>query len=117
MILKDLDNANIPPYPVQPGDNLYFMRDQKETTLRVKASVIGVCYSSTDSTDDLSPVLKEMQSRLQLTEEQFHFWSTKKRIQLVEFSSAHKIEGIQLSTQGLIDQCGWIAFDDFRINV
>jgi len=117
MIIKDLGNAQQTSFSVNPGDSLYFMRDKEETTLRVKAAVVKVTSPEFNSDEDLSPALKEMQPKLQLTEKQFHDWSSKKQVLFVEFVAAQKIEGIQLTTHKFMSQADWIAFEDFSVNV
>ncbi len=115
MVLKEFELETSPAVPVKPGDSLYFLRDKYESSVRVKATVLGVIACANNKDDNVSNALKEMQSRLQLTEEQFCYWSVKKQVWLVEFSSAHKIEGIQVRSPKNEDQCDWIAFEDFCI--
>jgi len=57
--------------------------------------------------------LKEMQPRLQLTEQQYNYWSAKRQVLLVEFDSAHKIEVIRVASNTIPDRSSWIAFEDF----
>ena len=63
--------------------------------------------------EDLSRTLKEMQPRLQLTEEQYNYWSAKTQVLLVEFECAQKIDGIQLAADKIKDRSDWIAFEEF----
>ncbi len=116
MVLKEIDRAQPKPYSIEAGDSLYFLRDKDETILRVKATVVQVTATEGSKNEGLAFILKEMQSKLQLTEEQFQYWSAKKLILLVEFSSACKIEGLQVAPQKFIRRSGWIDFEDFSIN-
>src|SRR5512137_254912 len=91
MVVKEFDPARSAGQAVRPGDNLYFLRNKDECALRVKATVIRVLFFTNNLDEDLSHTLKEMQPRLQLTEDQYNHWSTKQQVLLVEFGSAQKI--------------------------
>jgi hypothetical protein len=78
----------------------------------VQATVVRVLLAADAADEGLSHTLKEMQPRLQLDETQFSAWSTRRRVLLVEFESAHKIGVIRLSAAMVADRSDWIAFDD-----
>ncbi len=115
MVVKEFDPARSAGQAVRPGDNLYFLRDKDECTLRVKATVVRVLFYTNDVDRDLSPTLKEMQPRLQLTEDQYNHWSAKQQILLVEFASAHKIGVIHVAPNKIADRSDWIAFEEFGL--
>jgi hypothetical protein len=113
MVTKEFDPDQSTGYPVSPGDSLYFLRNKGECDLRVKATVVRVLPLINIRNEDLSHILKEMQPRLQLTEEQFNYWSAKKQVLLVEFDSAHKIDVIHVASNKSTDRSEWIAFEEF----
>ena len=113
MIVKEFDPDQSTGYPVRPGDSLYFLRNKDECDLRVKATVVRVVPLINCLNEDLIHTLKEMQPKLQLTEEQFNYWSAKKQVLLVEFDSAHKIDAIHVALSKITDQSEWIAFEEF----
>lgn len=115
MLIRDYDPANPNAYPVNPGDGLYFLRDQDDCAVRVTATVVRVLYFTNRLNESLSHTLKEMQPRLQLTEGQYNYWSAKEQVLLVEFTSAHKIGMIQIVPEKIKDQSGWIAFESFGL--
>ena len=115
MILKACDPSQVDTHPVRPGDSLYFVRDQDEGSLRVKASVVRVLDVMDDFDEALSRTLKEMQPRLQLTEEQYYYWSTKPQVILVEFEAAHKIDVIQVAGQKITPRSDWIPFEELSL--
>jgi hypothetical protein len=115
MVVKEFDPARSAGQAVRPGDNLYFLRNKDECTLRVKATVVRVLFYTNDVDQDLSHTLKEMQPRLQLTEDQYNHWSAKQQILLVEFASAHKIGVIHVAPNKVTDRSDWIAFEDFSL--
>jgi len=112
MVLKECDS---PAHPVKPGDSLFFLRDNDERALRVKATVVRVLSLTNSNQEDLSHTLKEQQPRLQLTEAQYNTWSVKKQVQLVEFYCAHKIDMIQVAAHKISSRSDWIAFEQFNL--
>lgn len=112
MIVKEFDPAQPAGQVVSPGDSLYFLRDQGECALRVKATVVRVLFFTNYIDEDLSYVLKEMQPRLQLTEDQYNYWSVKQEVVLVQFDCARKIDAIQIAPAKIKDRLDWIAFED-----
>jgi hypothetical protein len=115
MVVREFDPAQSAARSVTPGDSLYFLRDNDECALRVKATVVRALFFTNNSDDDLSHTLKELQPRLQLTEDQFNYWSAKKQVLLVEFGSAQKITEIHLAATKITDRSGLIAFEEFSI--
>ena len=115
MLVKEIDPAQSAVHPVKPGDSLYFLRNKEECTLRVKATVVRVLYFTNNSDEDLSHTLKEMQPKLQLTEDQYNYWSAKKQALLVEFEAAQKIDVIHVAAHKITGQSDWIAFEKFSL--
>lgn len=113
MIVKEFDPARAAGPPVCPGDSLYFLRNKDGRALRVKATVVRVSVYKNHADEDLSHILKEMQPRLQLTEDQYNYWSTKEQVMLVEFDGAHKTEVIHVASNKITDRSDWIAFREF----
>jgi len=111
MLVKAFDPAQTSAHPVRPGDSLYFLRDNGESAVRVRATVTRVLFLSSDSGPDLAHTLKEMQPRLQLTEEQYNHWSEEPQALLVEFGSAHKIGAIHVAPARMTDRSDWVAFE------
>ncbi len=115
MIVKEIDPAHSTAHPVNPGDSLYFLRDKDGCTVRVKATVVRVQFMNIRLNDDLSHTLKEIQPRLQLTEDQYNYWSAKGEVLLVEFERAQKIGVIQVAPDKITDRLDWIPFEDFNL--
>jgi hypothetical protein len=113
MVVEEFRSAQSTAHPVSPGDNLYFLRDKDECAVRVKATATRVLFFTNNLDEELSHSLKEMQPRLQLTEDQYNHWSAQQQILLVEFASAHKIGVIHVAPKKIADRSGWIAFEEF----
>jgi hypothetical protein len=115
MLIKEFDPAHTTAYSVSPGDSLYFLRNNGECAVRVKATVTRVLFFTNSLDQDLSHTLKELQPRLQLTEDQYNTWSARKQVLLVEFGSAHKIGVIRVARDKITDRSDWIAFEAFNL--
>jgi len=115
MLIKEFDPVQTTGHPVSPGDSLYFLRDNGECDVRVEATTVRVLYFTNSSGQDLSHTLNELQPRLQLTEDQYHYWSTKKQVLLVEFDSAHKIDVIRVALGTTTDGSDWIPFEEYSV--
>lgn len=113
MLVKEFDPEQTATHSPHPGDSLYFLRDKDDCTVRVKATVVRVLYFANRSNIDLSQTLKEMQPKLQLTEDQYNYWSAKQQVLLVEFGAAHKISVIHIAPDKITDTSDWIAFEEF----
>jgi hypothetical protein len=113
MVVKKCNPEKLTAHPVRPGDDLYFLRNNEECELRIKARVKNVIVVSDILEEELSNYLKEMQPRLQLTEEQYNYWSAKKQVLLVEFEPAQKTSPIQIALEVVNDRSDWIAFAEF----
>jgi len=117
MLIKEFDPAQTAAHRVSPGDSLYFLRDQDDCTVRVKATVVRVLYFANRLDEELSHTLKEMQPKLQLTEEQYGYWSARKQVLLVELGSAQKIGVIPIAADKIADRSDWMAFEEFGLIV
>jgi hypothetical protein len=115
MVLKEFDPAGSAAHPVQPGDSLYFLRDNDENVLCVKATVVRIYPFWKSLDEDLSQILKEMQARLQFTEDQYQYWLAKELVLFVEFGSARKIPVVHIALNRIKDRSGWIAFEEFSL--
>jgi hypothetical protein len=107
MVVKEFEPVQL----VRPGDSLYFLRNNDECAVRVKATVVRVLPSNHGANEDLSHILKELQTRLQLTEEQYNYLSTRKQALFVEFEAARKIPEFHIAVGKVTDRTRWIAFE------
>jgi hypothetical protein len=115
MLIKEFDPAQTTTHPVSPGDSLYFLRNQDDCAVRVQATVVRVLSFAHSLDEDLSHTLKEMQPRLQLTEDQYNYWSARGQVLLVEFGSAQKIGVIRIAAHKIADRSDWMAFEEFGL--
>jgi hypothetical protein len=112
MILRKTNPALPCTESVARGDSLYFLKNNGDCTLRVRATVVRVVPSINGLGEDLSRTLKELQPKLQLTEDQYNYWSVERQVLLVEFETAHKIAVIHVAPEKVTDRSDWIAFKE-----
>lgn len=115
MVLKEFDLVQPAAIPVSSGDSLYFLRNKDDFAIRVKATVVRVAPFTNPPGEDLPHTLKEMQPKLQFTEDQYSYWSAKKQVLFVEFDSAQKIGIIHVAPNKIMDWPGWIHFEEFSL--
>ena len=115
MLVREFDPAQATAHPVTPGDGLYFLRNRDDCALRVEATVVRVLFFTNRLNEDLSHTLKEMQPRLQLTEDQYNYWAARKQFMLVEFGTAHKIGVIHVALDKIPNSSDWIAFEAINL--
>lgn len=115
MLVTQCDPAKTTIPPIHPGDSLYFLRGKDDCAVRVKATVTRVLVVTNRFNEDLSHTLKEMQPRLQLTEDQYNHWSTQGQVLLVEIGSAQKIGVIQVAADQITGRAGWIPFEALNL--
>ena len=115
MLIKEFDLAQTTAHPVSLGDSLYFLRNKDECALRVKATVVRVVSFTNRIDEDLPHTLKEMQPRLQLTEDQYNHWSAKQQVLLVEVEAVHKIPVIRVAPEKIKDRTDWVPFTEFKL--
>jgi hypothetical protein len=115
MLIKKYDPAQTSVHPISPGDSLYFLRDKDECALRVKATIIRVLFFTNHPDENLSQILKEVQPKLQLTEDQYNHWSAQEQAALIEFDAAQKIPMIKIAPEKFKDRSAWIAFEELSL--
>ena len=114
MLVKEFDLAHTSANPINPGDSLYFLKNKDDCTVRVKATVVRVLFLTNNKDEQLSHILKEMQPKLQLIEDQYNYWAAKNKVLSVEFEAAHKISVIPVAPEKISDRSDWIDFDEFN---
>ncbi len=107
MIVRGAAGRKIPHSRVNVGETLYFM--EKGTALiHVMATVKNVFNYVKLLDEEITKVLQENQSKLNLTEKQQQRWH-KKCLCLVEFENVQEIEALAFDRQGNMDD--WLIID------
>jgi hypothetical protein len=115
MLVKEIDPGHADVTTPDAGDSLYFLRDRDDCAVRVKATVVRTLSLHDPVDPGLSHALKEHQSRLRLTEDQYLVWSARHHVHLVEFESARKTGVIYVAPGWIADRSEWTAFEDVNL--
>lgn len=115
MVIRDVGSHQSTLQPVKPGDNLFLLRSKDERDLYVKATVKSSRLVSSGLGEEISHYLKEMQPKLQLTEEQYNYWSLKNQVVFIELECAQKVGVVHLTLEKVHDRPDWIAFEAFSV--
>jgi hypothetical protein len=115
MIVREVAPSEGPFAAVRPGDTLYFLRNDDEGVVRVKATVVNTYPFEAGTKKDMPLRLKELQVNLQLTEPQYDHWATKKQALFIEFRHVHKTPLIRIDRNKHMGQSEWISIEDISI--
>lgn len=107
MVVRGAAGRKIPHSRVIEGERLYFM--EKGSALITATAIVKSVQNFVKLTDDeITKVLEEKQSKLNLSEKQKIRWH-KKCLCLVEFKDVNQIEPLHFEHQGNMDD--WLIID------
>ncbi len=107
MVVRGAAGRKIPHSRVIEGERLYFM--EKGSALITATAIVKSVQNFVKLTDDeITKVLEENQSKLNLSEKQKIRWH-KKCLCLVEFEDVNQIEPLHFEHQGNMDD--WLIID------
>ena len=107
MVVRGAAGRKIPHSRVFEGESLYFM--EKGSALITATATVKTVQNYVKLTDDeITKVLEENESKLNLSEKQKTRWH-KKCLCLVEFESVKEIEPLKFEHQGNMDD--WLIID------
>ena len=107
MVVRGAAGRKIPHSRVFAGERLYFM--EKGSALITATATVKTVQNYVKLTDDeITKVLEENESKLNLSEKQKTRWH-KKCLCLVEFESVKEIEPLKFEHQGNMDD--WLIID------
>lgn len=109
MIIRGATGRKLPYGRVNVGDKLYFINNNAEGLIKAKGIVSSVFNSEKMDKDESKSLLKQNQSKLQLTDKQSQRWGGKRYIVLIEVSKVEEIEPI------LFDKKKYRTMDDWLI--
>jgi hypothetical protein len=107
MIARGAAGRKLPHGRVQPGDRLFFIRNNGDGLVRAAATVIWVFHSEKLSEEEARQVIETHQNELQLTPAQFKRWAGKRFLVLI------RVGGVQQVEQFIIDRSEYSNMDDW----
>jgi hypothetical protein len=112
MIVRGATGRKLPYGRVQPGDTLYFVRNNGEGTVQVSATVNAVYNSEKLSKEESKQVLNENQPKLALTPEQVKRWGGKRYLVLVEVEDICSVEPFGFDRSGFGNMDDWLPVEN-----
>lgn len=108
MIVRGATGRKLPYGRVQPGDRLYFIRNNAEGTVRASALVQDVFNSEKLTEEQSANLLESNQSKLNLSAEQFKRWAGKRFLVLVEVKDTCEIEPFAVDRSAYGNMDDWL---------
>ncbi|MCK5737163.1 MAG: hypothetical protein KAH21_11820 [Spirochaetaceae bacterium] len=114
MIIRGATGRKLPYGRVNPGDILYFIRNNGEGEVKAKAIVTNVFNSEKMDNNQSVILVEDNQSELQLSKELFDKWAGKRYLVLIRISNIESIisKKIDRSNYGNMDD--WLPVDDIN---
>jgi hypothetical protein len=114
MIVRGATGRKLPYGRVQPGDCLFFIVNNGEGIVRASATVGNVFNSEKLTEEQSAALLRNSQSKLNLTPEQIKRWSGKRYLVLIEVAQAQAIDpfAIDRSEYGNMDD--WLLVNNIE---
>lgn len=109
MIIRWATGRKLPYWRVNENDILYFINNDWELLVKVKAIVYSVFNSDKMSLEESIDLVKKNQDKLQLTETQFKKWAWKRYIVLIEIKNIEEVKPFT------IDKTNYWNMDDWLI--
>jgi hypothetical protein len=111
MIVRGAAGRKLPYGRVQPGDQLFFVRNNGEGTVQASATVSEVYNSEKLSKERSNLVLNENQAKLALTPEQIKRWGGKRYLVLVEVMDVCTVEPFAFDRSDFGNMDDWLPVD------
>jgi hypothetical protein len=114
MIIRGATGRKLPYGRVEPGDCLFFIVNNGDGIVRASATVGNVFNSEKLTEEQSAALIKNCQSKLNLTPEQIKRWSGKRYLVLVEVAQVRAIDpfAIDRSEYGNMDD--WLLVNNIE---
>lgn len=114
MIVRGAAGRKLPYGRVEPGDCLFFIVNNGEGTVRASAAVSNVFNSEKLTEEQSAALLRNSQSKLNLTPEQVKRWSGKRYLVLIEVTQVRAIDpfAVDRSEYGNMDD--WLLVNNIE---
>jgi hypothetical protein len=108
MIIRGATGRKLPYDRVDENDELYLIRNNGEGLIRAKCIVDSVINSKKISKDESIQLVREHQTKLNLTDKQFKRWAGKRYLVLIEIKEVQKLEPFKIDRSEYGNMDDWL---------
>lgn len=111
-ILRGATGRKLPYGRVNPGDRLYFIRNNSEGLVQARATVSEVMNSEALSPEQSEQVVRQNQDKLQFTPRQVKRWAGKRYLVMIDIGAVEKVEPFPIDKSGYGNMDDWLPVGD-----
>lgn len=111
-ILRGATGRRLPYGRVNPGDRLYFIRNNSEGLVQARATVSEVMNSEALSPEQSEQVVRQNQDKLQFTPRQVKRWAGKRYLVMIDIGAVEKVEPFPIDKSGYGNMDDWLPVGD-----
>ncbi|MGE5376420.1 MAG: hypothetical protein ACM3XO_15280 [Bacteroidota bacterium] len=111
MIVRGAAGRKLPYGRVQPGDRLYFIRNNGDGIVQASAVVTEVTNSEKLTEKQSADLLKASQSKLSLTPGQIKRWAGKRYLVLIEVTDVHPTGSFTIDRSSYGNMDDWLLVE------
>lgn len=114
MIIRGATGRKMPYGRVSGGDVLYFINNNAEGVVKVRANVTRVINSDKMSKEESLALVEGYQDRLRLTASQFKRWAGKRYIVLIEVVAVEELVPFFIDKSEYSNMDDWLPVEDIE---
>lgn len=114
MIVRGATGRKLPYGRVEPGDCLFFIVNNGDGIVRASATVGDVFNSEKLTEEQSAALLRNNQSKLNLTPEQVKRWSGKRYLVLIEVRQAQAIDPFAIDRSQYSNMDDWLVVNNIE---
>lgn len=111
-ILRGATGRKLPYGRVNPGDRLYFIRNNSEGLVQARATISEVMNSEALSPEQSEQVVRQNQDKLQFTPRQVKRWAGKRYLVMIDIGAVEKVEPFPIDKSGYGNMDDWLPVGD-----
>lgn len=111
MIIRGATGRKLPYGRVNEGDVLYFINNNAEGVVKVRAIVDNVSNSDKMSTEESVALVKKHQNKLQLSDNQLKKWGGKRYIVLIGLKKVEEIKSFAIDKSNYSNMDDWLPVE------
>ncbi|KAA3642692.1 MAG: hypothetical protein DWQ07_19380 [Chloroflexi bacterium] len=111
-IIRGAAGRKLPYGRVNPGDILYFIRNNGEGLVRARGQVSDVFNSEKMDKDESIQLVEDNHAKLQLSPQQLKKWAGKRYLVLIDVDEVQVVEAFPIDKSGYSNMDDWLPVED-----